>query len=55
MMYTMVVQVLTEFQLKITMVGEVIAKKVILDQIWPIFGPSLVQIVPKITKFENMF
>ena len=40
---TMVIQVLTEFQLKITMIGEAIAKKVILDQILPIFGPSLVQ------------
>ena len=48
MKYTMVIQVLTEFQLKIT-------KKVILDKIWPIFGPSLVQIVPKIPKFEKMF
>ena len=37
------------------LIGEAIAKKVILDQIWPIFGPSLVQIVPKIPKFEKMF
>ena len=55
MMYTMVIQVLAEFQLKITMVGEDITKKVILDQIWPIFGPSFVQIVPKIPEFEKMF
>ena len=33
------------------MIGEAIAKKVILDQIWPIFGP----IVPKIPEFEKMF
>ena len=33
MKYTMVIQVLTKFQLKITMIGEAIAKKVILDQI----------------------
>ena len=51
----MEIQVLTEFQLKIIMIGEAIAKNVILDQIWPIFGPSLVQIVPKIPKFEKMF
>ena len=47
----MVIQVLTEFKLKITMVGEGIVKNVILDQILPIFGPSLVQIVPKKPKF----
>ena len=34
MMYTMVILViLTEFQVKITMIGEAIAKNVILDQI----------------------
>ena len=49
----MVIQVMTEFQLQITVICEAIAKKVILDQIWPIFGPSLVQIVPKIPKFEK--
>ena len=48
MVYTMVIQVLTKFQLKITMIGEAIAKKVIFNQIWPIFESSLVQIVPKI-------
>ena len=37
------------------MSGAAIAKKVILDQIWPIFGHSLVQIVPKIPEFEKMF
>ena len=51
-MYTMVIQVLPEFQLKITMIGEAIAKKVILPQIWPIFRPSLAQIISKIAKFE---
>ena len=54
-MYTIEIQVLTEFQLKITMIVEAIAKNVIFYQIWPIFGPSLVQIVPKIPKFEQMF
>ena len=38
LMYTMDIQVLTEFQLKITMIGETISKKVILPQIRPIFG-----------------
>ena len=42
MKYTMAIQVLTEFQLKIYMIGEAIAKKVILDKIWPIFGPLFV-------------
>ena len=37
------------------MIDEAIAKKIILDQIWPIFGPSLVQIVPKIPKFEKCY
>ena len=55
MKYNIVIQVLTAFQLKITMIGEVIAKKVIFDKMWPIFGPSLVQIVPKIPKFEKKF
>ena len=48
----MEIQVLTEFQLKITRIGEAIAKKVILTQIWTIFRPSLAQIMPKIAKFE---
>ena len=37
-------QVLTEFLLKITMIGHDIPKKVILSKIWPLFGPSLAQI-----------
>ena len=41
----MEIQVLTEFKLKITLIGEAIAKKVILTQILPIFGPSLAQIL----------
>ena len=56
MKYSMLIQELTEFQLKITMIGEAIGKKVILDQIWLIFGPSFVQIVPKylnLTKCSN--
>ena len=55
MMYTMVLQVLTDFQLAITIISEAIAKMDILDQIWPIFGPFLVKIVSKIAKFERMF
>ena len=50
-MHTIEIEVLTEFQLKTTMIGDDIAKKVILPQIWPIFGPSLAQIVSKIAKF----
>ena len=50
----MEIQVLTEFQLQITQIGEDIAKKVILPQIWPIFRPSLVKIVSKIAKFERI-
>ena len=46
---------LTKFKLKITMIGEDIAKNVILDQIWSIFGSSLVQIVPKIPKFKKCY
>ena len=49
----MEIQVQTEFQLKINLIGEAIAKKVILPQIWPIYGPYLVQIVPKIPEFEK--
>ena len=52
MKYTMVIQVLTEFQLKITIIGEAIAKKVNLPQICPIYGPSLAQILSKIAKSE---
>ena len=48
----MEIQVLTKFQLKITLIGDAVAKKVILPQMWPIFRPSLVQIVSKIAKFE---
>ena len=45
---------LTEFHLKMTMIGDDIAKKVILPQICPIFEPSLVQILSKIAKFERI-
>ena len=55
MMYTMVIQVLTDFQLEIIIIGEAITKMAILDQIWPIFGQFVVQIVSKIAKFEIMF
>ena len=47
----MEIQVMPEFNLKMTLIGEAIAKKVILPQIWPIFGHSLDQIVYKIAKF----
>ena len=40
----MEIQVLTEVHLKITLIGEAIAKKLIVHQIWPIFGPSVAQI-----------
>ena len=55
MMYTMVIQVLTNFQLEIIIIGEAIAKMVILERILPIFAPFLVQIVSKTVKFETMF
>ena len=43
----MKIQVLTEFKLKIiTLTGEAFSK------IWPIYGPSLAQILSKIAKFE---
>ena len=41
----MEIQVLIEFQLRMTLIGEAIAKKVILPQIWAIFRRSLAQIV----------
>ena len=44
----MEIQVLTEFQLKMTLIGEAIAKKVILPQIWTFSGSNFV----KIAKFE---
>ena len=50
----MVIQVLTKFHLKIIIIGRAIAKMVILDQIWPIFGEFLVQILSEIAKFERM-
>ena len=53
-MYTKEIQVLTEFPLKITLIGEAIAKKVILYPIWTIFGPSLAQILSKIANFERI-
>ena len=50
----MEIQVLTKFQLKITLIGESIAKKVILSKILPIFGPSLAQILFIIAKFVRI-
>ena len=52
MKYTTVIQVLTKFQLKITLIGESIGKNVILPQIWPIYGHSMAQILSKIAQFE---
>ena len=48
----MEIQVLTQFQFEITLIGEAIAKKAILPQICPIFGPSMAQILSKVAKFE---
>ena len=45
---------MTAFQLKMTMVGEAIAKKIILPNIRPIFGPSLAKITSKIATFERI-
>ena len=47
-------QVLTEFQIKITLIGEAIAEKVILQQIWTISRPCLAKILYKIAKFERI-
>ena len=46
-MYNMEIQVLAEFQLKITLIGEAIAKKVIFPQICPIFRLSLAHFFSK--------
>ena len=43
-MYTMEIQVLAEFQLKITNIGDDIPKKQILPKIWAIFGPSFAKL-----------
>ena len=48
----MEINILTQFQLKMTLIGEAIAKNVILSPIWTIFRPSLAQIMSKIAKFE---
>ena len=44
----MEIQVLTEFQLEMTLIGEAIVEKVFLPKIWP----SLAQMLSKISKFE---
>ena len=44
----MEIQVLTEFPLKMIIIYEAITKTLILHQIWPIFGPSLAQVLTKI-------
>ena len=48
----MEIKILTQFQLKMTLIGEAIANNVILLPIWTIFRPSLAKIVSKIAKFE---
>ena len=50
----MEINILTQFQLKMTVIGEAIAKNVILSPIWTIFRPSLAQIMSKIGKFETI-
>ena len=50
----MEIQVLTEFELKLSLICEAIAKKVILPKNLPIFRPSLAQILSKITNFERI-
>ena len=50
----MEIQVLNKFQLKIAIIGEAVAKKVIFTRIWPIFRPSLAQVVSQIAKFERI-
>ena len=50
----MEIQVLTTFHLKVTLIGEAVANKVTLTKIWPIFRPSLAQIVSRIAKFERI-
>ena len=50
----MEIHILTEFHLKMTMIGDDIAKKVILPQILLIFRPSLAQILSKIANFERI-
>ena len=50
----MEIQVLTKFQLKITLIGEDVSKKVICPKIWAIFIFSLAQIVSKVAKFERI-
>ena len=54
LMYTMEIQVLTEFQLKITIIGEATSENLILAKIGHIFRPSLAQILSKIANFERI-
>ena len=49
------IKILTQFQLKMILIGESIAKSVILLPIWTIFRPSLAQIMSKIAKFDIIF
>ena len=51
----MEIHILPEFHLKMTMIGDDIAKNVIFPQISPIFRHSLAQIVSKIAKCERTY
>ena len=48
------IQVLSEFQLKMILIVEAIAKKVILPQIWPIFGYFCPKFYPIDAKFVSI-
>ena len=48
------IQVLSEFQLKMTLIIEAIAKKVILPKILPIFGYFCPKFYPIYAKFERI-
>ena len=54
-MYTMAIQILAAFQLKITKIGDDIAKKQIFPQTLVIFGPYFAQIVFKISKLCSKY
>ena len=44
----------TEFQLKMTMIGEDIARKVFFAKLKLIFGPSLTKMLSKVARFGRM-
>ena len=51
----MEIQVLTEFQLKITIIGEAISKKLILPHIWTLFGQNFVKQIGKFERISNLY